>query len=106
VKRSFLILIALFLLAWSHLTRAQQINIWKYNIEDGLVNNDILNIYQDSRGFMWLSTRGGLSRYDGSRFTRDTRVVMLTISRSFGNQQVKSSRQRKTASEDEIQRTN
>jgi hypothetical protein len=37
---------------------------------------------------------------------RDTRVVMLTISRSFGNQQVKSSRQRKTASEDEIQRTN
>jgi hypothetical protein len=40
------------------------------------------------------------------QITRDTRVVMLTISRSFGNQQVKSSRQRKTASEDEIQRTN
>jgi hypothetical protein len=37
---------------------------------------------------------------------RDTRVVMLTISRSFGNQQIKSIRQRKTASEDEIQRTN
>jgi len=37
--------------------------------------------------------------------TRDTRVVMLTISRSFGNQQVKTSRQRKTASEEEIQRT-
>lgn len=37
---------------------------------------------------------------------RDTRVVMLTISRSFGNQQVKTSRQRKTASEEEIQRTN
>jgi hypothetical protein len=37
--------------------------------------------------------------------TRDTRVVMFSISRSFGNQQVKSSRQRKTASEEEIQRT-
>jgi signal transduction histidine kinase/ligand-binding sensor domain-containing protein len=78
VKRSFIILIALFLLAWSHLTRAQQINIWKYNIEDGLVNNDILNIYQDSRGFMWLSTRGGLSRYDGSRFTNFTTENGLT----------------------------
>jgi hypothetical protein len=37
---------------------------------------------------------------------RDTRVLMLTVSRSFGNQQVKSSRQRKTASEEEIQRAN
>jgi two-component sensor histidine kinase len=78
VKRSFLILIALFLSAWSQPTQAQQINIWKYNIEDGLVNNDILNIYQDSRGFMWLSTRGGLSRYDGSRFTNFTTENGLT----------------------------
>jgi hypothetical protein len=37
---------------------------------------------------------------------RDTRVVMLTVSHSFGNQQVKSSRQRKTASEEEMQRAN
>ena len=42
----------------------------------------------------------------GGTIRRDTRVVMLTISKSFGNQQVKSSRQRKTASEEEIQRTN
>jgi ligand-binding sensor domain-containing protein/two-component sensor histidine kinase len=78
VKRSFIILIAFLLSAWNHFTRAQQINIWKYNIEDGLVNNDILNIYQDSRGFMWLSTRGGLSRYDGSRFTNFTTENGLT----------------------------
>ena len=52
--------------------QAQQINIRRYNIEDGLVNNDVLNIYQDSRGFIWLCTRGGLSRYDGSRFTNFT----------------------------------
>ncbi len=52
--------------------QAQQTNIRKYTIEDGLVNNDILNIYQDSQGFIWLCTRGGLSRYDGSRFTNFT----------------------------------
>lgn len=40
------------------------------------------------------------------RITRDTRIVVLNITWSFGNQQLKSSRQRKTASEEEIQRTN
>lgn len=48
---------------------AQQINIRSYSIEDGLVNNDLLSIRQDSRVFIWLCTRGGLSRYDGIRFT-------------------------------------
>jgi ligand-binding sensor domain-containing protein/two-component sensor histidine kinase len=59
-------------------TRAQQTNIRRYSIEDGLVNNDVLNIYQDSHGFIWLATRGGLSRYDGSRFTNFTTDNGLT----------------------------
>jgi len=58
--------------------QAQYVNLKKYTIEDGLVNNDILNIYQDSRGFIWLCTRGGLSRYDGSRFTNYTPENGLT----------------------------
>lgn len=37
---------------------------------------------------------------------RDTRVAMLNITYAFGNQQLKNSRQRKTASEEELQRTN
>lgn len=57
---------------------AQQINIRTYSIEDGLVNNDVLNIYQDTQGFIWLCTRGGLSRYDGSRFTNFTTNNGLT----------------------------
>ncbi|HKH62107.1 MAG TPA: outer membrane beta-barrel protein [Flavitalea sp.] len=40
------------------------------------------------------------------RITMDSRIVMLTVTYSFGNQQLKNSRQRKTASEEEIQRTN
>jgi signal transduction histidine kinase/ligand-binding sensor domain-containing protein len=58
--------------------QAQPINLKKFTIEDGLVNNDILNIYQDSRGFIWLCTRSGLSRYDGSRFTNFTTDNGLT----------------------------
>ena len=57
---------------------AQQINIRNYGIEDGLVNNDVLNIYQDRQGFIWLCTRGGLSRYDGTRFTNYTTDNGLT----------------------------
>lgn len=37
---------------------------------------------------------------------RDTRVVMLNLTYTFGNQQLKKSRQRKMGSEEEIQRTN
>lgn len=38
--------------------------------------------------------------------TMDTRVVMLNVTYSFGNQQLKNARQRKTAAEEEVQRTN
>jgi len=78
VKKFFIITLILHQVCTSFTIHAQQINIRKYTIEDGLVNNDILNIYQDGRGFMWLCTRGGLSRYDGSRFTNFTTDNGLT----------------------------
>ncbi|MBL8967948.1 MAG: response regulator, partial [Spirochaetaceae bacterium] len=39
------------------------------SIKDGLGNASVSGIVQDSRGFIWLSTQGGLYRYDGSSFT-------------------------------------
>lgn len=35
---------------------------------NGLTNNGISHIYQDKRGFIWISTRNGLNRYDGKVF--------------------------------------
>lgn len=35
---------------------------------DGLPSNCIRDIVQDSRGFIWFATDGGLVRYDGNRF--------------------------------------
>ena len=46
----------------------------------------------------------GFTQDHGIRF--DSRVVMLSVTYSFGNQKLKSIRQRKTGSEEEIQRTN
>ncbi len=36
---------------------------------DGLANNRVEVIFQDSQGFMWIGTWDGLNRYDGYRFT-------------------------------------
>lgn len=38
------------------------------NVNDGLCGSKILDIKQDSAGFIWLATSNGLSRYDGCRF--------------------------------------
>ena len=35
---------------------------------DGIANNSIRCIFQDSKGFIWLGTLNGLSRYDGNNF--------------------------------------
>lgn len=34
---------------------------------DGLPNNRVLDIAQDTRGFIWLATQNGLARFDGHR---------------------------------------
>ena len=36
--------------------------------EHGLANNTLLEIYQDKKGFLWLGTDVGISRYDGIHF--------------------------------------
>ncbi|HXD11007.1 MAG TPA: two-component regulator propeller domain-containing protein, partial [Anaerolineales bacterium] len=38
------------------------------NIEQGLSQSSVRDIFQDSRGFMWFGTEDGLNRYDGYTF--------------------------------------
>lgn len=49
---------------------AQTLNLkFKHiNIGQGLSNSTIEAIYQDSKGFIWFGTRGGLNKYDGYQF--------------------------------------
>ncbi len=37
-------------------------------VNDGLINNIVTAVYNDSYGFVWIGTQGGLQRYDGTRF--------------------------------------
>ena len=39
-----------------------------FNKHDGLTNNQISDIFQDSHGFLWVATYEGLNRFDGIHF--------------------------------------
>ncbi|MEI6751863.1 MAG: two-component regulator propeller domain-containing protein [Paludibacter sp.] len=38
------------------------------NMHDGLSINSVIRTFQDKEGFLWICTRDGLNKYDGSRF--------------------------------------
>ncbi|MEM9983786.1 MAG: two-component regulator propeller domain-containing protein [Bacteroidota bacterium] len=45
-------------------------HVKRYTISEGLSNNSVFSLVQDQRGFLWIATGDGLSRYDGYSFTR------------------------------------
>src|SRR5215831_16409924 len=57
---------------------AQHFIFKTYTVEDGLVSNPVRRIYQDSKGFIWIATWEGLSKYDGDKFTNYTIVNGLS----------------------------
>lgn len=40
----------------------------KYTINDGLNNNSVKAIFEDSKGFIWIGTESGMSKYTGREF--------------------------------------
>ena len=46
-------------------SKEETIRFQHLTIEDGLPQNSVLAIHQDSSGFMWFGTEVGLARYDG-----------------------------------------
>ena len=66
---NIIILVIIFLIINANYTplRAQQDEL-RFNhltIDDGLSNNTVSCILQDSKGFIWIGTHNGLSKYDG-----------------------------------------
>ncbi len=53
--------------------------------DDGLSQNSVVSIAQDSSGFIWFATQDGLNKYDGSNFTQ-YEVFFRDITSSENNQ--------------------
>jgi ligand-binding sensor domain-containing protein len=51
---------------------AQQPAYTYYSIRDGLSSNDTYNCIEDKKGFLWIATENGVSRFDGKKFTNYT----------------------------------
>jgi ligand-binding sensor domain-containing protein/signal transduction histidine kinase len=49
--------------------QAQTLRFERMTVEDGLSQNAILAIAQDTQGFLWIGTEDGLNKYDGYQFT-------------------------------------
>lgn len=69
-KNCWLLLLLCILSGYS--SPAQKLIFKTYTVENGLVANPARNFYQDNKGFLWIATREGLSKYDGYKFTNFT----------------------------------
>lgn len=49
---------------------AQERTFRRYTVEDGLSQNSVYAIAQDTSGFMWFGTADGVNRFDGYSFTQ------------------------------------
>lgn len=47
----------------------KQVAFRELTVEQGLSQNSVVSIAQDSTGFMWFATQDGLNKYDGRNFT-------------------------------------
>ena len=64
----------------------KELSFYLLDVEHGLSNNVINGIEQDSLGFIWIATPGGLNRYDGTQFIhyqKDDLSNRLNISDNF-----------------------
>jgi len=57
------------LLFVSLFVQAQHPYAWNLTIEDGLPSLEVYDLYEDSKGYMWIGTDKGICKYNGSDFS-------------------------------------
>jgi signal transduction histidine kinase/CheY-like chemotaxis protein/ligand-binding sensor domain-containing protein len=55
-------------LVWNLNAQIEDLRFRRYTMEDGLAYNRTNCVFQDSRGYIWIGTEQGLSRFDGLEF--------------------------------------
>lgn len=65
---SILLLLPLFLFANHSKAQSPPVVFRNFSVNDGLSHNFVRGVFQDSRGFIWISTIDGLNKFDGYTF--------------------------------------
>jgi signal transduction histidine kinase/ligand-binding sensor domain-containing protein len=66
MNKRVIVLLILFIAAFASNSYSQlQRRYTTYNVENGLAQNSVWNVFQDYRGFLWLGTADGINRFDG-----------------------------------------
>lgn len=66
---------------WTSLAFAQTFPFQHYSVQDGLPQSNVSSVVQDKKGFLWIGTESGLSRFDGIHFVNFSSADGLADSR-------------------------
>ena len=64
--------LSLWFLFFASTVKAQVYFIPDYGVKEGLVQSNVTGVVQDTAGFYWIATAGGVSRFDGLNFINYT----------------------------------
>lgn len=86
LNRFFTLLQLLLLLSVPYTVYSQSMYIKHYTTNDGLAGNHVYMSHQDNKGYLWIATTSGLSRFDGRKFRtydyenglQDNEVLIVT----------------------------
>jgi len=62
------IALSILFLLFVYITTAAQTSYVHYTVKDGLPQMQCMVLFQDSQGYIWIGTKGGVSRYNGINF--------------------------------------
>lgn len=71
------------LISLQYVSFSQQYNFTKYSLVQGLVQSQAHVLFEDSRGYLWIGTDGGVSMFSGKEF------VNYTIADGLSNNQIR-----------------
>lgn len=82
----FYAVLFLYVLFYCNLLSAQHVGYKQYTVSDGLPQSEIVSLFKDTDGYLWVGTKYGVSRFDGTTFNSNSKEngILATIVRDIG----------------------